>query len=58
MVNNLRRRGKFEAFQTIQSDEQKRKVQQEEMLAEYVKEHGLSATMYQDYGQEAVELRK
>lgn len=49
---------KFEAFQAIQSDEQKRKVQQEEMLAEYVKEHGLSATMYQDYGQEAVELRK
>ena len=49
---------KFEAFQTIQSDDQKRKAHQEEILAEYVKEHGLTATLYQDYGQEAVELRK
>lgn len=49
---------KFEAFQTIQSDDQKRKAHQEEILTEYVKEHGLTATLYQDYGQEAVELRK
>ena len=41
---------KFDAFQTINSDEQKREKLRSEVLASYVKKNGLSATFYQDYG--------
>lgn len=41
---------KFDAFQTINSDEQKREKLRSEVLASYVKRNGLSATFYQDYG--------
>ena len=41
---------KFEAFQVINSDEKSREVLRAEVLGNYVKEQGLSVTMYQDYG--------
>lgn len=41
---------KFDAFQTINSDEQKREKLRSEVLASYVKKNGLSVTFYQDYG--------
>ena len=41
---------KYDAFQSINSDEKKREKLRAEGLARYVKEQGLSATMYQDYG--------
>ena len=41
---------KFDAFQTINSDEQKREKLRSEVLASYVKMNGLSAAFYQDYG--------
>ena len=41
---------KFDAFQTINSDEQKREKLRSEVLASYVKKNRLSATFYQDYG--------
>lgn len=41
---------KFDAFQTINSDEQKREKLRSEVLASYVKKNGLSAAFYQDYG--------
>ncbi len=49
---------KFDAFQAIQSDEQKREQIRAEVLAEYVKSHNLAATLYQDYGWPAKELGK
>ena len=49
---------KFDAFQAIQSDEQKREQIRTEVLAEYVKSHNLAATLYQDYGWPAKELGK
>ena len=48
---------KFDAFQAIQSDADKRKRHQEVLLTNYVKEHGLTAKMYQDYGWPAVSLK-
>ena len=49
---------KFDAFQAINSDEQKREKQRAEVLADYVKKHGLTATLYQDYGWPAKKLEK
>lgn len=49
---------KFDAFQAIQSDEQKREQLRAEVLADYVKSHNLAATLYQDYGWPAKELGK
>ena len=47
---------KFDDFQGINSDEQKREKLRAEVLADYVKKHGLSATLYQDYGWPAKKL--
>ena len=41
---------KFDAFQAVQSDDQKREELRAEVLSKYVKEHKLDVTMYQDYG--------
>ena len=49
---------KFDAFQAINSDEQKREKLRVDVLATFVKEHNLSATMYQDYGWPAKKLGK
>ena len=49
---------KYDAFQAISSDEQKREKLRADVLATFVKEHNLSATMYQDYGWPAKKLRK
>lgn len=49
---------KFEAFQVIQGDDKKRDEHQLKILAEYVKKHGITATMSQEYGQEAVKLKE
>lgn len=48
---------KYDVFQSINSDEKKREMLRAEGLAKYVKEQGLSATMYQDYGWPAKELK-
>lgn len=49
---------KYEAFHAINSDADKREVVRHDMLAAYVSKHGLSATMYQDYGWPAKPLNK
>ena len=41
---------KFEAFQAVNSDEKAREMQRFLGLADYVKKHNLTATLYQDYG--------
>ena len=48
---------KYDAFQSINSDEKKREMLRAEGLSKYVKERGLSATMYQDYGWPATKLQ-
>jgi hypothetical protein len=48
---------KYDAFQAVNSDEKKREKLRAEVLSNYVKEQGLSATMYQDYGWPAKELK-
>lgn len=47
---------KFDNFQAIHSDEQKREQLRAEVLADYVKKYNLPATMYQDYGWQAKKL--
>ncbi len=47
---------KYEAFQTVNSDEVAREKLRAEILDDYVKKQGLSATMYQDYGWPAKKL--
>ena len=49
---------KYDAFHAINSDEQMREKLRAEVLAEYVKTHNLSVTMYQDYGWSAKKLEK
>ena len=49
---------KYDAFQTIQSDEQKREQLRADVLADYVKKHNLPVTMYQDFGWPAKKLEK
>ena len=41
---------KFDAFQAVNSDEQTREKLRADVLAAYVKKHGLTATLYQDFG--------
>ncbi|MCR4957665.1 MAG: hypothetical protein K6B13_03530 [Prevotella sp.] len=48
---------KYDAFQAINSDEKGREKLRAEGLAEYVRKHGLTATMYQDYGWPAKKLK-
>lgn len=47
---------KYDAFHNINSDEQKREEIRTEVLSAFVKEHNISATMYQDYGWPAKKL--
>ena len=47
----------FESFQLHHSDADNRELERAEMLRFFVRDHGLSATMYQDYGWSAKELR-
>lgn len=49
---------KYDAFMAIYSDHEKRDRHHEELLSEYVKKHGLTATMYQDNGQDAKPLNR
>ena len=49
---------KYDAFQAINSDEQKREKLRAEVLADYVKQHNLSVTLYQDFGWPAVKIDK
>ena len=41
---------KYDAFQTINSDEVRREKHRAEILANYVKKHNIPATKYKDYG--------
>ena len=47
---------KFDAFQSVNSDEQKREELRADVLSTFVKEHVLTATLYQDYGWPAKKL--
>ncbi len=47
---------KFDSYQEISSLQEKREDMRLRLTADYVKEHGLSATMLQDYGWPAVAL--
>lgn len=49
---------KYDAFMAIYSDHEKRDRHHVELLSEYVKKHGLTATMYQDNGQDAKPLSR
>lgn len=49
---------KYDAFIAIYSDHEKRDRHHAELLSEYVKKHGLTATMYQDNGQDAKPLNR
>ena len=49
---------KYEAFNTIHSDEKARERLRAEGLAVYAKKHNLNVTMYQDYGWPAKKLPK
>ena len=48
----------LDVFQGMHSDGEQREKVRAEGLADYVKKHKLTATMYQDYGWPAVELNK
>lgn len=47
----------FKAFQIHHSDADNREVERREVLKAFVRDHGLSVTMYQDYGWPAKDLR-
>ena len=49
---------KYDAFQAINSDEKNREILRAEVLGNYVKNHGLSVTMYQDYGWPAKKIQR
>ena len=49
---------KYDAFHAINSDADRREKLRADVLAEYVRKEGLSATMYQDYGLPAQKLPK
>ena len=49
---------KYDAFHAINSDADRRERLRADVLAEYVRKQGLSATMYQDYGWPAKKLPK
>ena len=48
---------KFDAFQALHSNENKRENLRAGALADYVRKHGLKATLYQDFGWPAKELK-
>ena len=41
---------KYDAFSAVNSDDQRRERHRAEVLASYVKKHGIQATKYKDYG--------
>ena len=47
----------FESFQLHHSDADNREVERADVLRIFVRDHGLTATMYQDYGWPAKELK-
>lgn len=47
---------KYEAFEAFQSNDKKREQLRAEKLAEYVKKHNMTVTMYQDFGWPAQKL--
>ena len=49
---------KYDAFMAVYSDHEKRNRHHEELLSEYVRKHHLTATMYQDNGQDAKPLNR
>ena len=49
---------KYDAFMAAYSDHEKRNRHHEQLLSEYVKKHHLTATMYQDHGQDAKPLNR
>lgn len=49
---------KYDAFVAVYSDHEKRNRHHEELLSEYVRKHHLTATMYQDNGQDAKPLNR
>ena len=49
---------KYDAFQAINSDEKNREILRAEVLGNYVKNHGLSVTLYQDYGWPAKKIQR
>ena len=49
---------KYDAFVAVYSDHEKRNRHHEQLLSEYVKKHHLTATMYQDNGQDAKPLSR
>ena len=49
---------KYDAFMAVYSDHEKRNRHHEELLSEYVRKHHLTATMYQDNGQDAKPLSR
>ncbi len=49
---------KYDVFQAINSDEKNRESLRAEVLGNYVKNHGLSVTMYQDYGWPAKKIQR
>ena len=49
---------KYDAFMAAYSDHEKRNRHHEELLSEYVRKHHLTATMYQDNGQDAKPLNR
>jgi hypothetical protein len=48
---------KFDAFQALHSNDGKRESLRAGALADYVRKHGLKATLYQDFGWPAKELK-
>lgn len=48
----------LEAFQIHHSDAENREVERREVLKAFVRDHGLSTTMYQDYGWPAKDFRR
>ena len=48
---------KYDVFQAINSDEKNREILRAEVLGNYVKNHGLSVTLYQDYGWPAKKIQ-
>ena len=49
---------KYDVFQAINSDEKNRERLRAEVLGNYVKNHGLSVTVYQDYGWPAKKIQR
>jgi len=49
---------KYDAFVAVYSDHEKRNRHHEQQLSEYVRKHHLTATMYQDNGQDAKPLSR